>query len=56
MEPKDWIAGGALVVAVGSLAVAFTALRRTTGHNTAMRQFASAAPDTVGCCLPWKKI
>ncbi len=45
MELKEWIAVGAYVMACASLIVAIVALRRTTGHNTAMRQFASAAPD-----------
>ena len=45
MEPKDWIAVGALVVAFTSLAVAIVALKRTTGHNVTIRQYASAAPD-----------
>lgn len=45
MEPKDWIAVGALIVAFASLAVPIIAIRRTTGHNTTIRQYASAAPD-----------
>ena len=45
MEPKDWVAVGALVVALASLAVAIVALKRTTGHNATIRQYASAAPD-----------
>lgn len=45
MEAKDWIAVGALVVALASLAVAIVALKRTTGHNVAIRKYASAAPD-----------
>lgn len=45
MEPRDWIAAGALVVAFASLAVAIIALQRTSGHNATIRQFASATPD-----------
>lgn len=45
MEPKDWIAVAALVIALASLIVAIVALKRTTGHNATMRQYASAAPD-----------
>jgi hypothetical protein len=45
MEPSDWIAVAALVVALGSFGVACIALRRTSRHNDQMRQYASATPD-----------
>lgn len=45
MEAKDWIAVAALIVAFASLAVATVALKRTTGHNATIRQYASATPD-----------
>lgn len=47
MEAKDWIAVCAIGIALGSFVVAFVALRRTTGHNATIRQYASAAPETA---------
>lgn len=42
MEPKDWIGLVGLIV---TFVMSLVALIRTSRHNTAIRQYASAAPD-----------